>query len=196
MLSVNPELTGDQVRQILIATADKDMDTTPDLANNPNLQGFSGDFKNGHSIFFGYGKVNALKAVERARALKKSYSWFPTSVPWTGSLPGIGQLPGYGILVPVPFPGIPVSFPGIPVPGPFLFPLPPGQPIVPAMVPSPSSAMTNEALKSYFRQCRQYLTQQKECIVQYSKQIEKALSIIDEYEDKIVKSKEEADKCD
>lgn len=69
MLSVNPNLTADQVRQILTATADQDLDPALDLQNDPNVQGLGGDFDNGRSLFFGAGKVNALRAVERARAL-------------------------------------------------------------------------------------------------------------------------------
>lgn len=69
MLSVNPNLTADQVRQILTATADQDLDPALDLQADPNVQGLNGSFKNGRSLFFGAGKVNALRAVERARAL-------------------------------------------------------------------------------------------------------------------------------
>jgi subtilisin family serine protease len=69
MLSVNPNLTAEQVKQILIATADRDLDPTLDLNNDPNVQGLTGEFNGGHSLFFGAGKVNALRAVERARAL-------------------------------------------------------------------------------------------------------------------------------
>jgi subtilisin family serine protease len=69
MLSVNPNLTADQVRQILTATADQDLDPSLDLRADPNVQGLSGSFDNGRSLFFGAGKVNALRAVERARAL-------------------------------------------------------------------------------------------------------------------------------
>ena len=69
MLSVNPDLSADDVRQILTATADTDLDVNPDLANDPNLQGMTGQFVNGHSLFFGAGKVNALAAASRAQAL-------------------------------------------------------------------------------------------------------------------------------
>jgi N-acetyl-anhydromuramyl-L-alanine amidase AmpD len=69
MLSVNPELTAQEVQQILMATADQDLDATLDLANDPNTQGLSGAFVNRRSLFFGAGKVNARRAVERARAL-------------------------------------------------------------------------------------------------------------------------------
>lgn len=70
MLSVNPDLTANEVRNILMATADTNLDTRTDLANDPNLQGKTGEFLNGHSLFFGKGKVNALKAVSRAKALR------------------------------------------------------------------------------------------------------------------------------
>lgn len=69
MLSVNPDLTAADVRQILMATADRDLNPTLDLANDPNVQGISGAFVNGRSLFFGSGKVNALQAVKRAHAL-------------------------------------------------------------------------------------------------------------------------------
>ena len=69
MLSVNPNLTAEEVRQILMSTADRDLNTTLDLANDPNLQGLSGQFVDGRSLFFGSGKVNAFRAVHRARAL-------------------------------------------------------------------------------------------------------------------------------
>jgi subtilisin family serine protease len=69
MLSVNPNLTAEQVRQILMATADRDLDPALDLVDDPNIQGLGGGFQNGHSLFFGSGKVNALRAVERARSL-------------------------------------------------------------------------------------------------------------------------------
>ncbi len=68
MLSVNKDLTAAQVRQILMGTADKDLDPTLDLTNDPNVQGISGAFVNGRSPFFGSGKVNALKAVQKAKA--------------------------------------------------------------------------------------------------------------------------------
>jgi subtilisin family serine protease/N-acetyl-anhydromuramyl-L-alanine amidase AmpD len=73
MLSVNPELTAEQVRLILMATAEQDLDPTLDLANDPNIQGLSGEFVGGRSPFFGYGKVNAYQAVRRARALQSLF---------------------------------------------------------------------------------------------------------------------------
>ena len=69
MLSVNPDLAANDVRQILMATADRDLDPNLDLPNDPNVQGISGAMVNGRSAFFGSGKVNALRAVQRAQAL-------------------------------------------------------------------------------------------------------------------------------
>ena len=69
MIAVNPHLSAAEVRQILMSTADQDLDPTLDLANDPNVQGLSGAFVNGRSLFFGAGKVNAAGAVARARAL-------------------------------------------------------------------------------------------------------------------------------
>jgi len=66
MLSVNDNLSATDVIEILQSTADKDLDTTLDLAGDPNLKGFSGEFVNGHSIFFGAGKVDAAAAVKEA----------------------------------------------------------------------------------------------------------------------------------
>ncbi|MBN1341873.1 MAG: S8 family serine peptidase [Phycisphaerae bacterium] len=72
MLSVNPDLTAEEVRQILMATADRDLDIRLDLENDPNLQGLSGEFVNGRSLLFGSGKVNARRAVARAIALAQA----------------------------------------------------------------------------------------------------------------------------
>ena len=69
MLSVNPNLSATEVRQILMSTADQDLDPTLDLAADPNVQGLSGAFTAGRSLFFGAGKVNAARAVARAQAL-------------------------------------------------------------------------------------------------------------------------------
>jgi hypothetical protein len=85
ILSANPGLTADQIRQILMATADQDLASTLDLASDPNLQGLSGAFANGRSLFFGSGKVNALKAVQQARALAGSAFRTP-SIPPIGAV--------------------------------------------------------------------------------------------------------------
>lgn len=64
ILSVNPELTAKEVKQILQETADKIVDSSPD----PQLGFSKGTYDaNGHSQWFGYGKVNALKAVQMAQ---------------------------------------------------------------------------------------------------------------------------------
>lgn len=64
MLSVNPNLTARQVREILQATADKIVDRTPD----PQLGLQYGTYSaSGHSQWFGYGKVNAAAAVRDAQ---------------------------------------------------------------------------------------------------------------------------------
>ncbi len=69
MLSVNPQLTAAEVRNILMATADQELDPNLDLANDPNTQGLSGAFVAGRSLWFGAGKIDAARAVARARAL-------------------------------------------------------------------------------------------------------------------------------
>lgn len=58
ILSVNPSLTWQQVRNIIKDTCDK-IDTAGGKYNTA-----------GHSPFYGYGKINAEKAVKRALALK------------------------------------------------------------------------------------------------------------------------------
>jgi subtilisin family serine protease len=63
VLSVNPDLTAQQVKQILETTADKIIDPNPD----PQLGLSEGKYdQNGHSQWFGYGKVNAARAVQVA----------------------------------------------------------------------------------------------------------------------------------
>ncbi|NJN86483.1 MAG: S8 family serine peptidase [Leptolyngbyaceae cyanobacterium SL_7_1] len=64
VLSVNPNLTAREVKQLLQDTADKIVDPTVD----PQLGTEYGTYdSNGHSFWFGYGKVNALRAVQAAR---------------------------------------------------------------------------------------------------------------------------------
>ncbi|MGB3264195.1 MAG: S8 family serine peptidase [Microcoleus sp.] len=64
VLSVNPRLTAREVRGILEQTADKIVDSEPD----PQLGNRMGNYdpNSRRSDWFGYGKVNALKAVEAA----------------------------------------------------------------------------------------------------------------------------------
>ncbi len=67
VLSTNPDLTALQVREILQTTADKIIDEQPD----PVLGLRKGVYDaNGHSDWFGRGKVNAFRAVRRALELR------------------------------------------------------------------------------------------------------------------------------
>ncbi len=65
MLSVNPNLTAQEVREILQTTADKIIDPNPDPQLGLKYGTYDG---RGHSQWFGYGKVNALAAVKAAQA--------------------------------------------------------------------------------------------------------------------------------
>ena len=63
MLSANPDLTAREVKQLLQGTTDKIIDKNPD----PQLgQSYGSYDRNGHSFWFGYGKVNAYEAVKAA----------------------------------------------------------------------------------------------------------------------------------
>ncbi|MBD1825237.1 S8 family serine peptidase [Cyanobacteria bacterium FACHB-DQ100] len=67
VLSANPDLTAQEVRQILQQTADKIVDPDPD----PQFGLRKGTYDaNGRCDWFGYGKVNAAKAVQAASARK------------------------------------------------------------------------------------------------------------------------------
>jgi subtilisin family serine protease len=69
VLSVNPDLTAQQVKRILQETADKIIDLDPD----PQLGLREGTYDgNGHSQWFGYGKVNAFLAVQAAQRLRQA----------------------------------------------------------------------------------------------------------------------------
>jgi subtilisin-like proprotein convertase family protein len=64
VLSANPDLTAEQVKRILQDTADKIVDRDAD----PQLGMRLGTYDtNGYSQWFGYGKVNAFKAVQAAQ---------------------------------------------------------------------------------------------------------------------------------
>lgn len=64
MLSVNPDLTGLEVQQILAQSADKIVDREPDAQLGLRLGEYDA---NRHSNWFGYGKLNAVKAVQLAQ---------------------------------------------------------------------------------------------------------------------------------
>lgn len=71
IISANPDLTAQQVKHILQDTADKIIDSDPDS----QLGFIFGTYdENGHSQWFGYGKVNAHKAVTAARQLRTTTS--------------------------------------------------------------------------------------------------------------------------
>jgi subtilisin family serine protease len=64
VLSANPDLTAQDVKRLLQETADKIVDRDAD----PQLGMRLGTYDtNGHSQWFGYGKVNAFKAVQAAK---------------------------------------------------------------------------------------------------------------------------------
>ena len=63
VLSANPSLTAKEVKQIILDTADKIEDFEPDIVLG-NRKGHYDE--NGHSEWFGYGKVNAFRAVQKA----------------------------------------------------------------------------------------------------------------------------------
>jgi subtilisin-like proprotein convertase family protein len=78
MLSANPQLTARQVRQILEQTADKIVDPNPD----PQLGLSKGTYEtHGRCDWFGYGKVNAYKAVSAAHTRRstdyQTTRWLP-----------------------------------------------------------------------------------------------------------------------
>lgn len=69
MLSANPDLSAKEVKQLLQSTTDKIIDKDPD----PQLKQKHGTYdSNGHSFWFGYGKVNAFKAVKAAKDMALS----------------------------------------------------------------------------------------------------------------------------
>ena len=64
MLSANPDLTAREVKRLLQDSTDKIVDDSPD----PQLGQTYGTYdRNGHSLWFGYGKVNAYRAVKAAK---------------------------------------------------------------------------------------------------------------------------------
>jgi subtilisin family serine protease len=62
VISANPELTSKEVKKIIEQSTDRIVDNEPD----PVLNQSKGTYTNKHSEWFGYGKVNAAKAVKKA----------------------------------------------------------------------------------------------------------------------------------
>src|SRR5262245_56534501 len=67
VLSANPDLTARQVKEILQSTADKIIDNNQDPQLGVSLGNYDQD---GHSQWFGFGKVNAFRAVTEAVRLR------------------------------------------------------------------------------------------------------------------------------
>lgn len=90
VLSANPDLTAKQVKQILEQTADKIVDSDPDPQLGIKLGTYDA---NGHSQWFGYGKVNAGKAVAYAHQLYTVQRWISR---WTKQrISQIFKIPDY-----------------------------------------------------------------------------------------------------
>ena len=66
VLSANPDLTAQAVREILEQTSDKIVDTDSDIISGVNRGQYDGD---GRCDWFGFGKVNAVNAVTEAQRL-------------------------------------------------------------------------------------------------------------------------------
>ncbi|HEY9647802.1 MAG TPA: S8 family serine peptidase, partial [Chroococcidiopsis sp.] len=71
VLSVNPDLTAREVKQLLQDTADKIVDPDPDVQLGFQWGRYDAS---GHSQWFGYGRVNAMKAVQEAQRRLRSPS--------------------------------------------------------------------------------------------------------------------------
>ena len=90
MLSVNPWLTVAEVKDILRQTADKMVDPDPDPQLGLRLGSYE---RNGHSPWFGYGKVNAYKAVAEAQNRKPRYTLAATPIVLNRALKLAAPLP-------------------------------------------------------------------------------------------------------
>jgi subtilisin family serine protease len=69
MISANPDLTAKQVKDLLQRTADKIVDTNADPQFGETLGTYD---TSGHSPWFGYGKINAQRAVQAAYDQRRS----------------------------------------------------------------------------------------------------------------------------
>lgn len=71
VISANKDLTAKEVRAILENSTDKIVDESADVVLNNRKGTYEGRGKSSHSEWFGYGKVNAAKAVAAAVAMAK-----------------------------------------------------------------------------------------------------------------------------
>jgi subtilisin-like proprotein convertase family protein len=77
VISANPNLKAKEVKEILQNTADKIIDTDAD----PILRTRKGTYDdNGHSEWFGYGKVNAYRAVKKALDILNGMTTIPIQI--------------------------------------------------------------------------------------------------------------------
>jgi subtilisin family serine protease len=92
VISANPALSAKEVKQILQETADKIEDPHPDLVLGLN----KGKYDNsGHSGWFGFGRVNAFRAVQRACELREEttgISNLKMAASAKGNLEGLGAV--------------------------------------------------------------------------------------------------------
>lgn len=77
VISANPELTAKEVRKIIEESTDRIVDKEPD----PVLNLSKGTYSDNHSEWFGYGKVNAAKAVQKAFDLSPKKEKIETPTP-------------------------------------------------------------------------------------------------------------------
>jgi subtilase family protein/fervidolysin-like protein len=69
VISANKNLTAKEVRNIIETTADKIEDTSEDIVLKHKKGTYTGNGKSSYSEWFGYGKVNAAKAVAMAKSM-------------------------------------------------------------------------------------------------------------------------------
>ncbi len=87
VLSANPSLSALEVKQLLQRTADKDLSFETDTpVNEPG--DFSGD---GFSLWFGYGKVNAFRAVQEAANAARAEDVVDVQVEPGLNIPDVGM---------------------------------------------------------------------------------------------------------
>ncbi len=78
VISANNKLTAKEVRAIIESTTDKITDDSKDVVLKHNKGTYTGRGKSSHSEWFGYGKVNAAKAVALAKSMATPKKTSPT----------------------------------------------------------------------------------------------------------------------